>query len=221
MRRFLPRLRVRLGTRTRHVINNCLFSFYTLRDARIRGKLDLSKRRRLRSIILCIPKKFAMCCFCCSARQSPYERGIYLLCCAFPLETKQKSVSTSSCSPPNECEEAVKPPPDESPPAHGVSGKDKRLAAVTSLQRVTPCKCQHLNTIPTYFSLLAPMCRFDEIFFFSRSLFPASSLAVFFSAARSTSGLGVFICLRSIVVFLLLSASQRAPCACTDVGAIL
>lgn len=71
-------------------------------------------------------------------------------------------------------------------------------------------QCQHLNIIPTYF--LAPICRFDKIFFFSRSLFPVSSLAVFQSSFNKRIGCFYFVCVASTF-----GAFCQAPC----VGAIL
>lgn len=60
---FASSLRVRLETRTRHVINNCLFSFYTLLDAffSCTTRREEANLEEVESILLSIPKKSAMC----------------------------------------------------------------------------------------------------------------------------------------------------------------
>lgn len=83
-------------------------------------------------------------------------------------------------------------------------------------------KCQHLNTIPTYFSLLAPICRFDKIFFFSRSLFPAA-LLLCFNVVQQADCAFAFVCVFINFFFFLRlpSFDDRSHHVHSDVGAIL
>lgn len=89
-----------------------------------------------------------------------------------------------------------------------------------TVKNVISSKCQHLNIIPTYFTLLAPIRRFDKIFFFL-VLFSSALLLCFTRFCRSTSGSGAFcLCSFLFYYFSVFSSCQRNT-MCTDVGAIL